>query len=75
MLTRGSQEGQAIDNTTDPEIDALIEAYKEIKPQEVMLYTIDRPTPERNLEKITPDELNRIAVRIEAAGVKVQVNS
>lgn len=75
MMIRGSHEGQAIDNTTDPEIDALIEAYKEIKPQEVMLYTIDRPTPERNLEKITPDELNRIAVRIEAAGVKVQVNS
>ena len=75
MMVRGEHDGVVIDNTTDKEIDALIAAYLEIKPQEVMLYSIDRPTPERNLQKVSPEELARIAARIEAAGIKVQVNS
>lgn len=75
MMVRGEHDGVVIDNTTDNEIDALIAAYLEIKPQEVMLYSIDRPTPERNLQKVSPEELARIAARIEAVGIKVQVNS
>ncbi len=74
MMIRGEHEGNIIDNTSDAEVDALIAAYKEIKPREVMLYTIDRPTPEQALEKITPEEMRQIAARIEAAGIKVQVN-
>lgn len=75
MMVRGEHEGEVIDNTTDAEIEALIAAYVEIKPQEVMLYSIDRPTPEQNLHKVPLEELNDIASRIEAAGIKVQVNS
>jgi wyosine [tRNA(Phe)-imidazoG37] synthetase (radical SAM superfamily) len=75
MMVRGEHDGEPVDNTTDEEIDALIAAYTEIRPQEVMLYTIDRPTPERNLQKIPSEELKRIASRIEAAGIKVQVNA
>ena len=63
-----------IDNTTSAEIDALIEAYKLINPREVMIYAIDRATPEKNLEKVTPQELDAIKARIEAAGIKVQAN-
>ena len=75
MMVRGIHDGEVIDNTTDKEIDALIAAYLEIKPQEVMLYTIDRQTPEQSLQKIPAGELAAIAARIEAAGIKVQVNS
>ena len=57
------------------EIDALIAAYLEIKPREVMLYSIDRKTPEENLEKVNADELQRIADRMRAAGITVQVNA
>lgn len=39
-----------------------------------MLYSIDRPTPESNLKKVEKDELERIADKIRAAGIKVQVN-
>ena len=45
MITRGSHDGVAVDNSTDEEVDALIEAYRRINPREVMIYTIDRPTP------------------------------
>lgn len=75
MMVRGEHDGETIDNTTDKEIEALISAYLEIQPQEVMLYTIDRQTPEQSLQKISPEELAAIAARIEAAGIKVQVNS
>lgn len=74
MMLRGSHNGQSVDNTGDEEIAALIEAYKKINPKEVMLYSIDRPTPESNLRKVEKDELERIADRIREAGIKVQVN-
>jgi wyosine [tRNA(Phe)-imidazoG37] synthetase (radical SAM superfamily) len=74
MMLRGNHDGRHIDNTTDAEVDALIEAYKEINPAEVMLYSIDRATPESDLQKVEKDELERIADRIRAAGIKVQVN-
>lgn len=64
MLLRGSD---GLDNTTEEEIEALIEAYKAIRPASVMLYSIDRQTPDRTLRAIPPEELDRIAQRIQAA--------
>ncbi|MDO4512142.1 MAG: radical SAM protein [Bacteroidales bacterium] len=75
MMLRGEHAGMKIDNTTDQEIEALIAAYKEINPRYVMLYSIDRKTPEENLQKVEKDELERIADRIKAAGIEVQVNA
>lgn len=75
MMLRGEWEGERIDNTTQAEVDALIEAYKAIAPREIMLYSIDRPTPARTLEKIPPEQLAEIGRRIEAeTGIPVQVN-
>ena len=75
MMLRGEHNGIAIDNTTDNEIAALISAYREIAPRSVMLYSIDRATPEQHLEKVGKDELERIAEQIRAAGIQVQVNA
>ncbi len=75
MILRGTDdEGHPVDNTTDAEIDALIDAYRRINPKEVMLYSIDRKTPARNLSKVDSDELQRIAYRIRRAGIDVQVS-
>lgn len=74
MMLRGRHDGQIVDNTTDEEIEALKAAYLRIKPKEVMLYSIDRKTPEESLEKVSVDELNEIASRFRAVGIKVQVN-
>ena len=72
MLLRGEHDGQPVDNTTPEEIDALIEAYRRIKPREVMLYSIDRPTPEKKLVKVDSDELRRIAAYMEKAGIPIK---
>lgn len=75
MILRGEHDGERIDNTTPAEIDALIDAYKRIGPQEVMIYSIDRKTPEEHLEKVPREELEAIGRRISEAGIKVQVNA
>lgn len=74
MILRGEHEGERIDNTTDEEVEALLAAYLEIRPMEVMLYSIDRATPEENLQKVPKEELETIAERFRAKGIKVQVN-
>lgn len=72
MLTYGTHDGTAIDNTTDPEIEALINAYRQIRPRQIMIYSIDRRTPEQSLQKVPSEMLQRIARRIsEATGIEV----
>ena len=75
MMLRGSHDSVAIDNTTAEEVAALIAAYEQVKPQEVMIYSIDRKTPEEKLEKVSKDELERIADDIRRHGIKVQVSA
>ena len=75
MMLRGEWEGRRIDNTTPEEVTALIEAYKKMAPREIMLYSIDRTTPARSLEKIPAEELRSIGARIaEATSIPVQVS-
>ena len=75
MMLRGEHDGVAVDNTTEAEIEALIEAYRRIKPREVMLYSLDRSTPEEKLVKVEKEELAAIGKRTEeATGIDVQVN-
>ena len=73
MILRGNYNGVNIDNTTDAEVDALIEAYKRIGPGEIMLYSIDRKTPWEQLQKVERDELEQIAAKVRAAGFKVLI--
>ena len=75
IMVRGEYNGQRVDNTTDDELDALLSAYLQIRPREVMLYSIDRKTPAENLEKVSKEELERIAQRFRDSGITVQVNA
>lgn len=74
MFTAGEYDGKSFDNTTDAEVAALIDAYRRIKPAEVMVYSIDRRTPAQNLRKMDADTLRAIAGRITAeTGIPVQL--
>lgn len=72
---RGTVNGQFIDNTTEAEVSAWLDAVKELKPKEVMIYVIDRKTPYDTLEKIAPAEMERIADRVSALGIQVSVSA
>ena len=65
MILRGEHEGKKVDNTTPEEIDALVKAYKEIKPREIMIYSLDRSTPAEKLKKVEAEELQKIGKYIE----------
>ncbi|MBR5332011.1 MAG: radical SAM protein [Muribaculaceae bacterium] len=74
MFLRGEHDEKRIDNTTAQEVEALIEAYKQIDPRQVMIYSIDRKTPEQQLEKVSREELEVIAEQIRAEGFDVMVS-
>lgn len=67
MILRGSHDGRPVDNTTPEEIEALVRAYNEIRPASVMIYSLDRSTPEEKLVKVEKEELEEIASRIREA--------
>ena len=69
MFLRGESGGRRIDNTTEEEVAAWLRLVEEIRPASVMVYTLDRDTPCKTLEKVTHDELLRIAARVEALGI------
>ena len=56
------------------EILPWLEAVKEISPRQVMIYTIDRETPDHDLQKATHEELDRIAALVKEAGIAVSVS-
>ena len=58
---RGSHDGEVIDNTTPEELAAWYRAVAQLRPKQVMIYVIDRKTPEEHLEKISREEMERIA--------------
>ena len=74
MFLRGSHNGEKIDNTTEEELSAWFEAVKELSPKMIMIYTIDRDTPEKDLEKVSLQELNTISSKLEELGFRVSVS-
>ena len=58
---RGEHNGQIIDNTTPEELSAWYKAVDRLHPKQLMIYVIDRKTPEEHLEKIPRDEMEAIA--------------
>ncbi len=61
--------GDGTDNTSEQYIAPWLEALRDIKPQSVMIYTIDRETPDQKLQKATPEELDAIRNRVIAIGI------
>lgn len=73
MFIRGEYNGERFDNTTEEEVTAWIKALEIIKPQQIMIYSLDREAPVSNLQKVSVTELNRIADSVREAGFVVSV--
>ena len=74
MFMKGSFEGKDVDNTSDRFVEPWLKAVKEIGPSQVMIYTIDRETPDHDLRKATHEELDHIAARVRQEGLTVSVS-
>lgn len=72
---RGSHAGERIDNTQPEELEAWYRAVDRLHPKQIMMYVIDRKTPEENLTKIPREEMERIASPLLAKGFNVSVSA
>lgn len=69
MFMKSVINGVEIDNTDNSYVNPWLKAIKRIAPQEVMIYTIDRETPDKTLTKADKTKLDAIVSRVEALGI------
>lgn len=69
MFMRGTMDGQDVDNTGEEYVAPWLETIKYIAPRQVMIYTIDRETPDHDLKKASSETLNAIRDRVMAMGI------
>ena len=74
MFLKGEYRGRDMDNTTDRFVLPWLERVKEVAPRQVMIYTIDRETPDHDLRKASHEELDRIGNLVREAGLEVSVS-
>jgi wyosine [tRNA(Phe)-imidazoG37] synthetase (radical SAM superfamily) len=74
MFLEGNVNGQHINNMTDEEVSAWLNIVAATHPRQVMIYTIDRDTPEKDLRKATHDELDSIRNKVETMGIDITVS-
>ena len=74
LFMKGTSRGLSVDNTGEEYVGPWLKALQSIAPSQVMIYTIDRETPDHDLRKATPEELDRIAERVRLLGFPVSVS-
>jgi wyosine [tRNA(Phe)-imidazoG37] synthetase (radical SAM superfamily) len=74
MFLKGEHNGISIDNTTEANINAWLKLLKTIGPKQVMLYSIDRASAAKKLEKIPQEKLYEIAKRVNELGIGTTVS-
>lgn len=72
---RGAHAGEPIDNTSPEELEAWYKAVEQLRPKQIMIYVIDRKTPEEQLEKISREEMERIAAPLREKGFDVSISA
>lgn len=73
LFLDGELEGRKVGNTGAENVSSWISHLKEINPEYVMIYPIDRETPAGNIRKLSFNELNAIAEKVEQAGFRTKV--
>lgn len=65
--------GAGVDNTTQEEVNAWLQALKLIQPSLVQIYSINRKVPIEGLEHVSEEELKAIAAEVKKIGLKTLV--
>lgn len=73
LFLKAKINGALIDNTKDTEVESWLELLQKVNPEYVMIYPVDRETPEQNIEKISFDILSGIAEKVNKTGIKTKV--
>jgi len=73
LFLKGTYRGQTIDNTTEKEVSAWLNAIDYIRPKLVEIYSLDRIPPISTLQKIDSAVLQQIADRVKKLGISTSV--
>jgi wyosine [tRNA(Phe)-imidazoG37] synthetase (radical SAM superfamily) len=73
MFLKGVVDGKAIDCTDVTHVEKWRDLVRELAPREVMMYTIDRETPAKDLQKVTVEQMQAIAAPLIAEGFNIQI--
>ena len=73
FLSGTDANGRDVDNTSAAFVEPWLQALQRIRPQQVMIYTIDRETPISSLRKATPGTLDAIAAQVRALNIPCSV--
>ncbi len=65
MFMNGILDGKDVSNIGEAFVNPWLQALQQIRPRQVMIYTIDRETPISTLQKATHEQLDAIARRVE----------
>lgn len=74
MFLKGTVNGEDVDNTGDEYVKPWLRALVDIQPRQVMVYTIDRETPDKDLRKATPEELDAISDKVRELGIMCETS-
>ncbi len=73
MFVRGEHDGKVVDNTTPEELSAWRDLMREIRPHQIMVYSLDRPTPEPNLVRVSKEEMTAFVAPLVDEGFNVSI--
>lgn len=73
IFLKGVHNNKIVDNTTELEIQLWLNHIQKIMPKLVMIYSIDRPPPAKNLKKISTEKLHQIADKVNQIGIKTKI--
>lgn len=61
-------------DSSSPEVlEGWMNIVREVRPREVMVYTIDRETPKKGLKKFTPEQMKELVQPLMDEGFKIQI--
>ena len=61
------------DSSAPQVLNGWMNIVRALHPREIMVYTIDRPTPQEGLKKFTPEEMRQLVAPIIQEGFQVQI--
>lgn len=61
------------DSSSREVLDGWMDIVRDLRPREVMVYTIDRPTPAQNLEAFSEEEMRALVQPLIDEGFKIQI--
>ena len=73
MFIHGTFNGIPVDNTSEYEVEKWLEVVRDLKPQMVMVYTIEREPAVKDVKKVSAAQLQKIANEVKKLGIKVQI--